>query len=153
MERIERVKPKPESAQAELKPAPEQAVDNVMNPDDTVDTAGKELETTATLYNKEDETIPQDNTDKEAAEKKPFYMAAKTNLLYDAALVPNVGLEVYLSGGWSVGGDWMTHGGARIQSTAIGASTAVSWKCASTSEVRRPRSLCKDIMWACTRRG
>ena len=41
MERIERVKPKPESAQAELKPAPEQAVDNVMNPDDTVDTAGK----------------------------------------------------------------------------------------------------------------
>lgn len=107
MERIERVKPKPESAQAELKPAPEQAVDNVMNPDDTVDTAGKELETTATLYNKEDETIPQDNTDKEAAEKKPFYMAAKTNLLYDAALVPNVGLEVYLSGGWSVGGDWM----------------------------------------------
>ena len=94
MERIERVKPKPESAQAELKPAPEQAVDNVMNPDDTVDTAGKELETTATLYNKEDETIPQDNTNEEM-EKRPFYMAVKTNLLYDAALVPNVGLEVY----------------------------------------------------------
>ena len=106
MERIERVKPKPESAQAELKPAPEQAVDNVMNPDDTVDTAGKELETTATLYNKEDETIPQDNTNEEM-EKRPFYMAVKTNLLYDAALVPNVGLEVYLGGGWSVGGDWM----------------------------------------------
>lgn len=135
-----------------MKPAPEQAVDNVMNPDDTVDTAGKELETTATLYNKEDETIPQDNTNEEM-EKRPFYMAVKTNLLYDAALVPNVGLEVYLGGGWSVGGDWMYAWWSKDSSTAIGASTAVSWKCASTSEVRRPRSLCKDIMWACTRRG
>lgn len=44
---------------------------------------------------------------RQSYELQPFYMAAKTNLLYDAALVPNVGLEVYLSGGWSVGGDWM----------------------------------------------
>ena len=89
--------------QAELKPAS----DNVMNPDDTADTTEKEIDTTATLYNKEDETIPQDNTDKEETEKKPFYMAAKTNLLYDAALVPNVGLEFYLGQGWSIGGNWM----------------------------------------------
>ena len=106
VERIERVKPQPEPAQAELKPAAEQAAGNVMNPDDTADATGKEIDTTATLYNKEDETIPQDNTNEET-EKRPFYMAVKTNMLYDAALVPNVGLEFYLGKGWSIGGNWM----------------------------------------------
>lgn len=38
---------------------------------------------------------------------KPFYMALKTNLLYDVALVPNIGAEFYLGRGWSVGGNWM----------------------------------------------
>lgn len=38
---------------------------------------------------------------------RPLYLAAKTNLLYDAALVPNVGLELSLGKGWSVGGNWM----------------------------------------------
>ena len=37
----------------------------------------------------------------------PFYMALKTNLLYDAALVPNIGAEFYVGRGWSVGGNWM----------------------------------------------
>lgn len=41
------------------------------------------------------------------AELKPFYMALKTNLLYDAVLVPNIGAEFYLGCGWSVGGSWM----------------------------------------------
>lgn len=41
------------------------------------------------------------------AEKKPFYMALKTNMLYDAALVPNIGVEFYLGKGWTVGGNWM----------------------------------------------
>ena len=107
VERIERVKPEPEPAQAELKPAAEPAADNAMNPDDTADTSEKENDTTATLYNKEDETIPQDNTDKDETEKKPFFMAVKTNLLYDVALVPNVGVEIYLGQGWSIGGNWM----------------------------------------------
>ena len=39
--------------------------------------------------------------------QKPFYMAVKTNLLYDAALVPNIGVEFYLKDGWSVGAGWM----------------------------------------------
>ena len=107
VERIERVKPQPEPAQAELKPAPEPAADNAINPDDTADASEKEIDTTATLYNKEYETIPQDNTDKEETEKKPFFMAVKTNLLYDVALVPNVGLEFYLGQGWSISGNWM----------------------------------------------
>lgn len=38
---------------------------------------------------------------------KPFYLAVKTNMLYDAALVPNVGLEVYLGNNISVVGNWM----------------------------------------------
>ena len=39
--------------------------------------------------------------------KKPFYMALKTNMLYDALLVPNVGVEFYLGDDWSLGGNWM----------------------------------------------
>lgn len=39
--------------------------------------------------------------------KSPFYMAVRTNLLYDAVLVPNVGVEFYLGDGFSIGGNWM----------------------------------------------
>lgn len=38
---------------------------------------------------------------------QPFYMAVKTNLLYDAALVPNLGLEFYLGKGWTIGANGM----------------------------------------------
>lgn len=38
--------------------------------------------------------------------QKPLYVAAKTNLLYDAAVVPNVGLEVYLGRQWSLAANW-----------------------------------------------
>lgn len=40
-------------------------------------------------------------------EPKPFYMAAKTNMLYDLAIVPNIGLEFYLGKNFSVVGNWM----------------------------------------------
>ena len=33
-------------------------------------------------------------------ERKPFYMAVKTNMLYDAFLVPNIGVEFYLGDYW-----------------------------------------------------
>lgn len=39
--------------------------------------------------------------------RKPFYMAAKTNLIYDALLVPNAGLEFYLGKDFSIAGNWM----------------------------------------------
>lgn len=45
--------------------------------------------------------VPMANT------SNPFYMGVKTNLLYDALLVPNVGVEFYLNKGWSVSGNWM----------------------------------------------
>lgn len=38
--------------------------------------------------------------------RKPFYMALKTNMLYDALAVPNVGVEFYVGRNWSVTGDW-----------------------------------------------
>lgn len=37
----------------------------------------------------------------------PRYWAIKTNMLYDAALIPNVGVEVYLGKQWSVAANWM----------------------------------------------
>lgn len=40
------------------------------------------------------------------AEKKPWYLAVKSNLVYDAAVIPNIGVEVYLGKQWTVLGDW-----------------------------------------------
>lgn len=37
---------------------------------------------------------------------KPFYMALKTNLLYDALAVPSIGAEFYLGKNWSIAGNW-----------------------------------------------
>lgn len=38
---------------------------------------------------------------------KPFYFALKTNMLYDAMLVPNIGAEFYLGKNLSLYGEWM----------------------------------------------
>ncbi len=43
----------------------------------------------------------------ESSGRKPFYMSLKTNMLYDVALVPNIGVEFHLGRGWSIGGSWM----------------------------------------------
>ncbi|RRD92885.1 DUF3575 domain-containing protein [Bacteroides heparinolyticus] len=40
-------------------------------------------------------------------ERKPFFMGVKTNLLYDALGVPNLGLEFCPARGWSLAGNWM----------------------------------------------
>ena len=42
-----------------------------------------------------------------ATRKKNLVMGVKTNLLYDALAVPNLGVEFYLGKGWSLGGNWM----------------------------------------------
>lgn len=39
--------------------------------------------------------------------QRPFYMAVCTNMLYDALLVPNLGLEFYLGKQWSIGAEGM----------------------------------------------
>ena len=35
------------------------------------------------------------------------FMALRTNLLYDAALIPNIGVEVNLGKQWTIGADWL----------------------------------------------
>lgn len=40
-------------------------------------------------------------------EKKPFYMAVKTNMLFDVLAVPNIAAEFYLGKNLSLGADWM----------------------------------------------
>ncbi|MBR2204441.1 MAG: DUF3575 domain-containing protein [Prevotella sp.] len=49
------------------------------------------------------ESYGKDKSDK----PKPNRIALKTNLLYDAVLVPNVGIEVNLGKRWTVGLDWL----------------------------------------------
>ena len=39
--------------------------------------------------------------------RKPFYMAMRTNMLFDALLIPNIGVEMYLGKQWSVTANWM----------------------------------------------
>ena len=39
--------------------------------------------------------------------KKPWYVGVKTNMLYDALLVPNGGLEIYIGKNWSIDAYWM----------------------------------------------
>ena len=39
--------------------------------------------------------------------RNTFYMSVKTNMLYDALAIPNIGVEFYLGKGWSVSGNWM----------------------------------------------
>ena len=40
-------------------------------------------------------------------EKKTVYWVLKTNALYDLALVPNIGVEIYAGKQWSVAANWM----------------------------------------------
>lgn len=37
----------------------------------------------------------------------PFYMDVRTNMLYDTAAIPNIGVEFYLGKKWSIMGNWM----------------------------------------------
>lgn len=43
----------------------------------------------------------------EVKECKPFYMGLKTNMLYDALLLPNIGAEFYVGKNVSLTADWM----------------------------------------------
>ena len=48
--------------------------------------------------------------------KRPFCMAVKTNLLYDAVLIPDIGVEFCLGKNWSVAGNGCMPGGKVIGS-------------------------------------
>lgn len=58
--------------------------------------------------------------------RKPFYMDIRTNMLYDALLIPNIGVEMYLgnNGRWLPTG--CTDGGRPTADTGTGEPTAVT---------------------------
>lgn len=51
--------------------------------------------------------VQQEATAPAPPHRRNFYMAVKTNLLYDAVAIPNVGVEFYLGKNWSAAADWM----------------------------------------------
>ena len=51
------------------------------------------------------EEIQHIDTIQQPKQRAP-YVALRTNLLYDAVLVPNIGLEVWLGAGFTLGVDW-----------------------------------------------
>lgn len=48
----------------------------------------------------------KDSVGIEPVETKAPYLAVRTNLLYDAVLVPNIGIEVGVGQGFTIGFDW-----------------------------------------------
>lgn len=53
------------------------------------------------------EYVEKDTVVEEVKKCKPFYMAVKSNMLYDAILIPNIGVEFYLGKNFSVAANWM----------------------------------------------
>ena len=89
--------------QEEVKPPPPPVVvktDTVFV--DCPDTVYIEKVNTDTVYIKETVVIP--DTLPRKKEKKPFYMAVKSNLLYDALVIPNIGAEIGIWRGLTLGG-------------------------------------------------
>lgn len=56
---------------------------------------------------KQTETVVEPEPIIEVDTTSPAYFAIKTNMLYDALLVPNIGVEVSLGKRWTVAADWM----------------------------------------------
>lgn len=58
-------------------------------------------------FNTNNITIPDTITLRPYNSPKPFYLDLRTNMLYDALLIPNIGVEFYLGKGYSILADWM----------------------------------------------
>lgn len=85
--------------------------------------------------------------------KRPFCMAVKTNLLYDAVLIPDIGVEFCLGKNWSVAGIGCMPGGKVIGSIIIGVSMGEMWSCAAGSVGERWKNRFPGIMSDCTGRS
>ena len=59
-----------------------------------------------TLRSIADTTLIVADTIAESLDCRPFYMALKTNMLYDLAITPNVAIEFYLGKGFSATASW-----------------------------------------------
>ena len=85
---------------AERKPTPEEIpiiVEVIPDKPDTVETI---VEVPAPVI------IPKEQTPTVLERRRPFLMAVKTNLLYDALLTPNIAVEFYLGRRWSIEGEF-----------------------------------------------
>lgn len=60
-----------------------------------------------TTFRPEPVTEVDTTSESGASRHRPFHMAVKTNMLYDVLAVPNIGVEFYLGGDWSIGANWM----------------------------------------------
>lgn len=85
-------------------------------------------DTTAAAFIPPADTICAPDTQSIASQRirKPFYMDIRTNMLYDALLIPNIGVEMYLGkdGRWLPTG--CTDGGRPTADTGTGEPTAVT---------------------------
>jgi len=63
--------------------------------------------------------------------ERPFYLAVKTNLLYDAAVIPNIDAEIGIGRGFTVGGSyqniWLRNGAYTKWYRVEGFEAGVNW--------------------------
>ncbi len=66
----------------------------------------KRMYNTIPLREKETRTPPTQNYITQKHIEKKHYWAVTTNLLYDVAILPNIGIELYLKNHWTIAGNW-----------------------------------------------
>lgn len=71
---------------------------------------------------------------------KPFYMAIKTNMLYDVALVPNIGAEFYLGKNFSIAANyahaWWSKESKSLYWRYYGADASIRWWFGKPSRIK-----------------
>lgn len=85
--------------------------------------------------------------------KRPFCMAVKTNLLYDAVLIPDIGVEFCLGKNWSVAGNWMYAWWKSDRKHNYWRIYGEMWSCAAGSVGERWKNRFPGIMSDCTGRS
>lgn len=112
-------------------------------------------DTTAAAFIPPADTICAPDTQSIAMQKirKPFYMDIRTNMLYDALLIPNIGVEMYLekTGRWLPTG--CTDGGRPTADTGTGEPTAVTSPSENGGEKLPGRNRSPDTTSASTARS
>ena len=93
-----------ETADKKVTPEAEQTAENAVDQttEQQEESSGIPSETVT-----ENPSEPQSADETDSTDKKPFYMGIKNNMLYDMAIIPNIGVEFYLGGNFSVVANWM----------------------------------------------
>lgn len=73
---------------------------------DTIATEAYETDTATAAVKKATDAVPALTYDTVSTHGHKFYASIKTNLLYDALLVPTIGAELYLGRKWSLSAQW-----------------------------------------------